>query len=77
MSKAITKISAVLFDMDGVLIDLNNVIEKARIEAGNLVLTPSKPYLDICHWKISNVCKPILCMLRIAPIMIQYSVFHN
>ncbi|WP_258363945.1 HAD family hydrolase [Gilliamella apicola] len=34
MSKAITKISAVLFDMDGVLIDSNSVIEKAWIEAG-------------------------------------------
>lgn len=36
MSKAITKISAVLFDMDGVLIDSNSVIEKAWIEAGKL-----------------------------------------
>lgn len=36
MSKVIKKISAVLFDMDGVLIDSNTVIEKAWIEAGKL-----------------------------------------
>lgn len=36
MIKAITKISAVLFDMDGVLIDSNSVIGKAWIEAGKL-----------------------------------------
>jgi HAD superfamily hydrolase (TIGR01509 family) len=36
MSNAIEKISGVLFDMDGVLIDSNTVIERAWIEAGAL-----------------------------------------
>lgn len=36
MCQTIKKISAVLFDMDGVLIDSNTVIEKAWIEASKL-----------------------------------------
>ncbi|XKM13176.1 HAD family phosphatase [Orbaceae bacterium ac157xtp] len=36
MTNSVEKISAVLFDMDGVLIDSNSVIERAWIEAGAL-----------------------------------------
>lgn len=40
MSNYIKKISAVLFDMDGVLIDSNTVIEKAWTDVGNLYGIP-------------------------------------
>lgn len=40
MDNAIAKISAVLFDMDGVLIDSNTVIERAWIDAGALYGIP-------------------------------------